>query len=187
MLSSRGPRASTICQQLATCQLAPGIQKKGGRHDNPQGIQEDKVEPKVEWVSKLPMLKALSVLSEEIKDVTVQLTQGNNKLEKEAFWPLSQKGPHSPQAEWAPGTGCHCLHAYSEVVRQNVAAVTLGVLLPQLGQEALIPSNFLIVEAKPAFNHQVHEGTHGKPADCQAATGAQRRLRGFALSPPLAR
>ena len=57
-----------------------GSQYEESRQHQPQGVQEDKVKPEVEWVSQLPVLESITVLHQEIEHISIYLTHRDHKL-----------------------------------------------------------------------------------------------------------
>lgn len=60
-------------------ELLHRIEHKDSRQHQPQGIQEDKVKPEVEWVAQLPVLESITVLCQEVEHIPVHLTCGRWK------------------------------------------------------------------------------------------------------------
>lgn len=54
--------------------MPPRVHNEHQWYDHPQHIHEHKVEPEVDWVSQLTVSIAISVLREEVKHYSVQLT-----------------------------------------------------------------------------------------------------------------
>jgi len=56
---------------LGMSKLLYRIQYEESGHHQPQGVQENKVKPEVEWVAQLPVLESITVLCQEIKILTL--------------------------------------------------------------------------------------------------------------------
>lgn len=54
--------------------MSPCIQNERQRYDDPQHIHEHKVEPEVDRMAQLTVSIAVSVLCEEVKHCSIQLT-----------------------------------------------------------------------------------------------------------------
>ena len=65
---------------LGVSKLLYRIQYEESGQHQPQGIQENKVKPEVEWVAQLPVLESITVLCQEIEHISIYLTDRDHKL-----------------------------------------------------------------------------------------------------------
>ena len=121
-----------VSLSLSRAKFPPCLYDADCWYNNPNSIEEDKVEPEIERVVYFSVYKAFLPLSHEVEDIAVELTEGEDDLHDVAVGFVVGECEEGQKGQRAVNEPSDTLHAYHERVGTDRCKIYVNILTSML-------------------------------------------------------